>query len=269
MNSNGFNISKYTITSALLIYFLLTRLAFAQSNGSPQKPDEIRKVLIGAGKWESSDGIFIEFYNNGKVDFHQESEPVIHGVGTYTVYNQMITINLENVRNERLKGQIHKCSFGFKEHSYLPKQFLLCVIEDNDSKPYKVYNENSKNPKGIHFELNQIKMVTTGSEEATINFDSYFRKLPNTKEEIIPFNQLSSEECMEDILRDKDRSGIQQQVGLPKGYKVKTIAKTVKTSQIEKWNNNWYYVSASVGCYGDISTTYGWIFGQFLDFDRQ
>ncbi|WP_061235386.1 hypothetical protein [Leptospira weilii] len=266
MSSNGFKNSKYAITSALVVYFLLTHGAFAESSSWPKKQNEIRKVLIEAGKWESSNGIFIEFFNSGKVDFHQESESVIHGIGTYAVDDKFVTINLENAENERLKGQIHKCSFGFKEHHYLPKQFLLCSIEDNDSRSYSVYNENSRNSKGIHFELDQIKMITTGSEKATVNFDSYFRKAPNTKGEIIPFNQLSSEECMEDILSDKDKSGIKQQVRLPKSYKVETIAKTVETYQIEKWNNHWYYVSTSVGCYGDINTTYGWIFGQFLDF---
>ncbi|MBW0435203.1 hypothetical protein HGB47_16445 [Leptospira yasudae] len=269
MSLNGIKISKYTIASVLLIYFLLTHFAFAQSYSWPKKQDEIKKVLLKAGKWESSDGIFIEFYTNGEVDFHQESEPIIHGIGTYAVENQGITINLENVEDERLKGQIHKCSLGFKEHHYLPKQFLLCSIEDSNSSSYKVFNENSKNPKGVHFELDKLKVITTGLEQATVNFDSYFRKAPSTKGEIIPFNQLSSEECMEDILSDKDRTGIKQQVRLPKGYKVELIAKTKNMHQIEKWNNHWYFVSTSVGCYGDIDTTYGWIFGQFLDFHKK
>lgn len=237
-------------------------------NAWSKNREEIRKTLIKAEKWESSNGIFIEFFNNGKVDFHQESEPVIHGVGTYKIEAQFITLDLEKAEDERIKGQIHKCSYGFEEHFYLPKQFILCSIEDNDSKPYKAFNQNSKNPKGVHFDLNQTKMITTGSEKATINFDSYFRKGPDTKGKIIPFNQLSSEECMDDILSDKGKSGIKQQVRLPKGYKVETIAKTEKLYQIEKWNNHWYYVSTTVGCYGDIDTTYGWIFGQFLDFDK-
>ncbi|EMY76882.1 hypothetical protein LEP1GSC060_3473 [Leptospira weilii serovar Ranarum str. ICFT] len=269
MNSKFFNIPKYAVTTLLFIYLLLSHLTFAQNNSWPKKQDEIRKVLMKAGRWESSNGVFIEFFNGGKVDFHEESEPVIHGVGTYTVDDKFITINLENAEDERLKGQIHKCSYGFKEHNYLPKQFIRCSIEDIDSSNYEAYNQQSRNPKGIHFELDQIKMITTGLEKVTVNFDSYFRKAPNTKGEIIPFNQLSSEECMEDILSDKGRSGIKQQVRLPKGYKVEAIAKTVETYQIEKWNNHWYYVSTSVGCYGDINTTYGWIFGQFLDFDKK
>ncbi|WP_246838682.1 hypothetical protein [Leptospira stimsonii] len=261
------NFLKLLIAATLFISYFSPATLYTQ-NSWPKKQDEVKNTLVKAGKWESNNGIFIEFFNNGEVDFHQESEPIIHGVGTYIVDSQFIRIDLEKAEDERIKGQIHKCSYGFEEHFYLPKQFILCSIEDNDSKPYKAFNQNSKNPKGVHFDLNQTKMITTGSEKATINFDSYFRKEPNTKGKIIPFNQLSSEECMDDILSDKDRSGIKQQVRLPKGYKVETIAKTEKLFQIEKWNNHWYYVSTTVGCYGDIDTTYGWIFGQFLDFNK-
>ncbi|AYV57686.1 hypothetical protein EFP84_18760 [Leptospira kmetyi] len=229
--------------------------------------NNLNQQLLAVDEWNNLNGDTIKFNKNGTLLFHEESEPVISGEVKYTVENNTLAFKFNNSSDSRLKGREYKCILKFKEHDYLPKQYIACEGKSKSVKTINFYNPNSINPPDYKYEIYGEKVVSTKRIVGTINSDVFFREKANINSKFYAFNQLSSEECMEDRLKDlKNESDISKQIKLPKGFAVEIIARTENMHNIEKWNNYWYFVSTSLGCYGRVTTTYGWVYGNFISF---
>ncbi|EKO32363.1 hypothetical protein LEP1GSC163_1382 [Leptospira santarosai str. CBC379] len=232
----------------------------------PSSIYEQQELLISIKQWENTAGVSMKFNRNGSVSFVQDFEPVISGEGVYSLIDGKIKVSFKKAEDIRLKGREYICSFEFKEHDYLPMQYISCSEPKNKKYVKNLFNPESHHLSGYKFLLEGWKMELVDRKLFKVNFDSFFREKPDVNSKSIPFNGLSSEECMQDILEDLgSKADISKQIRLPKGFQVEVIAKSEEPVQIDKWNNHWYYVVSSLGCYGTITTKYGWIFGQFLE----
>ncbi|EMF80933.1 hypothetical protein LEP1GSC188_3163 [Leptospira weilii serovar Topaz str. LT2116] len=247
--------------SIIIILFCVTNLI------AQEVTNNLNQQLLAVKEWNNSNGDSIRFNENGTLIFHEESEPVISGETNYTIESKMVLFKFKNSSDPRLKGREYKCNLKFKEHDYLPKQYIACEGKSKNVKAVNFYNPNSINPPDHKYEIQDQKVVSTKRTIGTVNSDVFFREKANVNSKFFAFNQLSSEECMGDRLRDlKSDSDISKQIKLPQGFSVEIIARTESMHKIEKWNNYWYFVSTSLGCYGGVTTTYGWIYGNFISF---
>ncbi|EKO70247.1 hypothetical protein ACO2J1_14915 [Leptospira interrogans] len=232
----------------------------------PSSIYEQQEILISIKQWENVAGASMKFSKNGTVSFVQDFEPPISGEGIYSLVDGKIKVSFKKAEDNRLKGAEYICSFEFKEHDYLPMQYISCREPKNKKYVMNLFNPESHHLSGYKFLLEGQKMELTDRKLSKVNFDSFFREKPDVNSKSIPFTNLSSEECMQDILTDLgSKADVTKQIRLPKGFHVEVIARSEESVQIDKWNNHWYFVVSSLGCYGNITTKYGWIFGQFLD----
>lgn len=232
----------------------------------PSSIYELQETLISIKQWENVAGVSMKFSRNGTVSFVQDFEPPISGEGSYSILDRKINISFKNAEDNRLKGREYICSFEFKEHDYLPMQYISCREPKNKKYVLNLFNSESHHLSGYKFILEDRKMILLDRKLTKVSFDSFFREKPDVRSKPIPFNGLSSEECMDDTLSDMgSKADITKQIRLPKGFQVEVIARSEDSEQIDKWNNHWYYIVSSLGCYGSITTKYGWIFGQFLE----
>lgn len=228
---------------------------------------DLKRQLLAVKEWKTLNGDSISFNENGTLSFYEETEPVISGETKYKVEGNMLLFSFKNSSDPRLKGREFSCTLKYKEHDYLPKQYIACGKKTKKYDETKYYNPNSFNPQDYKYIIQDQKVVSTKRIMGIVNSDVYFREKPNIKSKPISFNKLSSEECMMDKLSEfKDESDITNQIQLPKGFSVEIIARTENMHKIDKLNNYWYFVSTSIGCYFGVTTTYGWIYGSFIDF---
>ncbi|WP_061249119.1 hypothetical protein [Leptospira alstonii] len=232
----------------------------------PSSIYEQQEILISIKQWENVAGASIKFSKNGTVSFVQDFEPSISGEGIYSLVDGKIKVSFKKAEDNRLKGTEYICSFEFKEHDYLPMQYISCSEPKNKKYVMNLFNPESHHLSGYKFLFEGQKMELIDRKLSKVNFDSFFREKPDVNSKSIPFNDLSSEECMQGVLDDLgSKADITKQIRLPKGFHVEVIARSEEPMQIDKWNNHWYFVVSSLGCYGYITTKYGWVFGQFLE----
>jgi hypothetical protein len=232
----------------------------AKANTWSKAIDQLRNQLTSSAKWASNSGVYITFLPDGTFQMHEESEPVRTGNGKYTVTAQKLVLNFREVAGQAgPASDITQCTYIQREHPYKPRLGLKCDKSILGIQ-FEVFDPASAHEPGFATTIDRESVTLTGALEAVVNTESFFRKGPTVNSKFIPLSEV--DECVSGGLREVK---INDKNRLYKGLRVTLIAKSVKQHKIGSWQNHWYYINITTGCYGMMKSVDGWLYGEFLD----
>ena len=255
----------FPLTSA--IFFLFTVFSY-----SDEALPITKDVLINSEEWSGVDwgldSITIKFSDENYKIFGALASGEAAS-GKYEIKNnQLILIPDPGKVCNHL--QDNKWIFVYRRSSNSLFYYdYLVRIEPKGNYDVIVWNYSTKIQNHALRKTNDISVEIFCANKAFINDDRvYVRNLPN----------ISNGKRYVFTIWTPGEGEIDYGYFLPKGYKIRLIARTTQKYRIGKWNNYWYYVQVTVGEYGLINlekkntakstrVINAWIYGEFISYE--
>jgi len=216
--------------------------------------------LINA-KWHTA----VSFYDDWSISFKKNGKAQIYFSGfdqgscytsSYKIVNNKVVIsNFKECKNnpgntrEIKETEVLTCSLIPEKNAMDHIEKLFCSKQFNfKNLTLKVPNGASRVLKGYPVYVYKREMITT--------WNLVIRSKPTVaSKKVFYVERVIKGDNVKDVTRKS----------IPKGSKVKVLARTTKKHKVGKWSNYWYFIIIqSVGDHNNFEEKEGWVFGEFL-----